>query len=90
MKKLPISVTDAARNFADCVNRARYQNLSFVLLKNGAPVAELTPSTEKVCRGSDLAASIAKARLSDQEAKTWRRELQAARAAMGGPKDKWQ
>ena len=44
MKKTKISVTDAARNFADCVNRTRYQNVSFVLLKNGEPVAELRPT----------------------------------------------
>jgi antitoxin (DNA-binding transcriptional repressor) of toxin-antitoxin stability system len=90
MKKLPITVTEAARNFADCINRARYQNVSFVLLKNGSPVAELTPNTEKVCSGSDLAAAIARTRLTDREAKTWRRDLQTARKALGGPKDKWQ
>ena len=38
MKKTNISVTEAARNFADCVNRAHYQNVTFVLLKNGEPV----------------------------------------------------
>ena len=41
MKKQVTSVTEAARNFADCVNRVRYQNVSFVLLKNGTPVARL-------------------------------------------------
>jgi hypothetical protein len=34
MKPTPISVTEAARNFADCVNRVRYQNMTFVLHKN--------------------------------------------------------
>jgi antitoxin (DNA-binding transcriptional repressor) of toxin-antitoxin stability system len=90
MKKFPMSVTEASRNFADCVNRARYQNISFVLLKNGTPVAELTPSQEKLCSGSILAAAVAKARLTDQEAKAWRRDLQAARKALGSLKDKWQ
>ena len=36
MRKTTISVTEAARNFADCVNRAHYQNVTFVLLKNGS------------------------------------------------------
>ena len=31
MKRTTITVTDAARNFADCVNRAHYQNVTFVL-----------------------------------------------------------
>jgi len=39
MTKTRISVTEAARNFADCVNRAHYQNATFVLLRNGEPVA---------------------------------------------------
>jgi hypothetical protein len=39
MKKTSITVTEAARNFADCVNRVHYQNVTFVLLKNGEPFA---------------------------------------------------
>ncbi len=68
-------MTEASRNFADCVNRAHYQNVTFVLLKNGSPVAQLTPSSEKVCLGSDLAATLAKARLTDKELTAWRRDL---------------
>ena len=37
MKEKTITVTEAARNFADCVNRAHYQNTSFVLLKHATP-----------------------------------------------------
>lgn len=51
MTKTTISVTEAARNFADCVNRVHYQNVSFVLLKNGVPFARLVPGEEKVCVG---------------------------------------
>ncbi|HEV2485994.1 MAG TPA: hypothetical protein VGT08_10710 [Terracidiphilus sp.] len=43
MKELAISVTMAARRFADCVNRARYQGTSFILHKNGVPVARIVP-----------------------------------------------
>ncbi len=43
MRELVISVTQAARRFADCVNRVRYQGASFVLHKNGVPVARLVP-----------------------------------------------
>jgi prevent-host-death family protein len=43
MKELVISVTQAARRFADCVNRVRYQGTSFVLHKNGVPVARIVP-----------------------------------------------
>jgi antitoxin (DNA-binding transcriptional repressor) of toxin-antitoxin stability system len=90
MRKTAISVTDAARNFADCVNRAYYQNVTFVLLRNGLPVARLTPESERVCSGRDLAEALAKTRLPEEEAKTWRRDLEAARKILKVPANKWQ
>ncbi len=90
MKKTTISVTEAARNFADCVNRAHYQNVTFVLLKNGVPFARLVPDSEKVCTGRDLAEALAKTELTAQEAKAWRRDLQVARKTLKAPRDKWQ
>ena len=85
-----ISVTEAARNFADCVNRAHYQNQSFLLLKNGVPFARLIPAGPAVCQGRDLAQALAAADLSDEEARAWNRELKAARRKLKGPPDKWQ
>lgn len=79
MKKMTISVTEAARNFSDCVNRAHYQKVTFVLLKNGTPFARLTPDNEKVCTGRQLAEALSKVHLSKSEAKAWRRDLQTAR-----------
>ena len=89
MQKKTISVTDAARNFADCVNRAHYQDVTFVLLKNGSPVARLVPDSERVCSGHELAEVLAKTRLPDEEAGRWRRDLQAARKVVKAPADKW-
>lgn len=43
MRSVSISVTEAARNFADCINRARYQGTSFILHKNGMAVARIVP-----------------------------------------------
>ena len=89
MKTTNITVTEAARNFADCVNRAHYQNVTFVLLKNGSPVARLVPDNEKICLGRDLAAALGKTELSQEEARAWRRDLRAARKALKAPADKW-
>jgi antitoxin (DNA-binding transcriptional repressor) of toxin-antitoxin stability system len=89
MKKTSITVTEAARNFADCVNRAHYQNVTFVLLKNGEPFARLVPDSEKVCVGRDLAEALAKLDLPENEAKAWHRDLQAARKTLKIPPDKW-
>lgn len=89
MRKTTISVTDAARHFADCVNRAHYQNVTFVLLKNGSPVARLVPNSEKVCLGRDLAEALTQNKLPAREAAAWHRDLQAARKALKTPADKW-
>jgi prevent-host-death family protein len=89
MKKTRISVTEASRNFAECVNRARYQNTSFVLLKNGKPVARLVPEQDKVCTGGQLVETLQKAELSSEEARAWHKDLTAARKKLNQPADKW-
>ena len=87
MKKTTISVTEAARNFADCVNRAHYQNVTFVLLKNGVPVARLVPDNEKVCNGRDLAEVLGRTELSREGARAWHHDFQAARKSLKAPAD---
>ncbi|HEY1464093.1 MAG TPA: hypothetical protein VGF44_11805 [Terriglobales bacterium] len=88
MKK-DITVTKAARNFADCVNRAHYQNVTFVLRRNGSPVARIVPDAEKNCTGRDLASALAAADLSDAEAKAWHRDLRNTRRDLKPVPDKW-
>jgi hypothetical protein len=82
-------VTEAARNFADCVNRAHYQNQSFLLLKGGVPFARLVPVQGPVCQGGQLAAALAKTKLSDEEARAWARDLKSARKRLKAPGNKW-
>jgi antitoxin (DNA-binding transcriptional repressor) of toxin-antitoxin stability system len=89
MKTTTISVTEAARNFADCVNRAHYQNVTFVLLKNGSPVARLVPDGKKVCLGRDLAEALSKVELSVEEARAWSRDLKKGRKSLTPQADKW-
>ena len=91
MKKtnINITVTEAARNFADCVNRAHYQHVTFVLLKNGEPFARLVPDNEKVCVGRDLAEVLAKAKLNESEGRAWHRNLKAARKVLKAPAHSW-
>lgn len=90
MKDKAISVTEAARNFADCVNRVHYQKVHFILLKNGEPLARLCPALEAVCTGSELAEALTKARLSPAEAKAWSKDFKTARKLLKSPADKWQ
>ncbi|HWX53513.1 MAG TPA: hypothetical protein VN176_02855 [Verrucomicrobiae bacterium] len=89
MKKKTISVTEAARNFSDCVSRAHYQNVTFVLLKNGAPFARLAPDHEKVCSGRELAEALARTELPEDEARAWHSDLQTARKALKPPVSRW-
>ena len=88
MKRI-ISVTDAARNFADCINRAHYQNVTFVLLKSGSPVARIVPDHEQVCTGEDLASALSGIKLPSEEAGAWLRELRDARGRLKPLVDKW-
>ena len=90
MKTTTISVTEAARNFADCVNRVRYQGMTFVLVKNGLPVARIVPEEEKPSTGRDLADALRKVKLSPANAKAWRRDLKKGRKILTPPVDKWQ
>ncbi|MGP8224819.1 MAG: type II toxin-antitoxin system Phd/YefM family antitoxin [Terracidiphilus sp.] len=90
MSEQVITVTEAARNFADCINRARYQGTTFVLHKNGVPVARIVPEERKSCTAMELAAALAKVRLSPEEAAAWRRDLHEARKNLVPQKDKWQ
>lgn len=84
-----ISVTEAARNFADCVNRAHYQNVTFVLVRNGCPVARIVPDGNKQCTGPALAEALAHVELSKDEAKAWYKDLRDARKALRPPRDRW-
>ena len=85
-----ITVTEAARNFADCINRVRYQGTTFVLQKNGVAVARIVPEERKSCTGLELAAALAKVRLTPAELAAWRRDLREARKNLIPQKDKWQ
>ena len=86
MNTILISVTEASRNFSDCVNRARYQGAEFVLLKGGAPVARIVPAESQPKKGSELAAALEKVtqgvRLSEDEARSWLHDLEQSRGAL--------
>jgi antitoxin (DNA-binding transcriptional repressor) of toxin-antitoxin stability system len=89
MKKKVISVTEAARNFAECVNLVHYQNVTFTLVKNGLPVARIVPNDEKVCTGRQLAEALEDVELSPANAKAWRGDLRRAKKILKAPADRW-
>ncbi|MFZ1086079.1 MAG: type II toxin-antitoxin system Phd/YefM family antitoxin [Terracidiphilus sp.] len=89
-----ISVTEAARNFSECVNRVRYQGTTFVLRKNGVSVARIVPEERKPRTGREIAAALRVAlkdvHLGEEEATVWLREREEARKNLISPVDKWQ
>ena len=83
MDNVSITVTEAARNFSDCINRTRYQQTTFVLHKNGVPVARIVPEEPaKLRTGRQLAEALSRVRLSTGEIASWRQDMQAARAML--------
>ena len=66
MNETLISVTIAARKFSDCINRVRYQGVSFLLEKNGVPVARIVPVRPNI--GADLEELATALRQTDQAA----------------------
>jgi len=61
MRPISISVTEASRNFADCINRVRYQGATFTLQKNGVPVALIVPAGRNAKNEQELPAKFASA-----------------------------
>ena len=94
MNEKAISVTEAARNFADCVNRAHYQGTTFILQKNGVPVARIVPECKKSRTGREIAAALREGlqgvHLGKEEATAFMHDLKKARKSLPLLVDKWQ
>lgn len=85
-----LSVTEAARRFADVVNRAFYRHETTVLVKNGVPVAFVAPMAPTGIPGRELAHRWPLLpRLSAADADAFAEDLAAARAGTALPPDPW-
>ena len=93
MKVEHISVTEAARNFADCINRAHYQGTTFILHKGGKAVATIKPGAKKSTKGAVLAVQLREAlkdvHLSKANATAWLNEHKETRAKIAPPVGRW-
>lgn len=86
-----LSVTEAARNFADLVNRAYYRQETTVLIKNGVPVAHIAPVTPTGTPAREaLERWQRRHRLSREEADAFARDIEAARATIPPLRDPWE
>jgi len=93
METRTISVTEASRNFADCINRARYQGTSFLLLKGSDPVARIVPAQSRPTRGAELADALHRAlagvHIGAAEATSWLHDLEQARSPIRQQVSPW-
>lgn len=89
MNESTVSVLEATRHFADCLDRVRSENTTLVLTEKGEAVARLVPENGRHCTGRDLAAAMSRAALSADEAAAWHRDMSAARETLRPPEDQW-
>jgi len=86
-----MTVTEAARNFSDLVNRVYYRGESTVLTRNGIPVAYLSPAAPAISPAGELArAWTGLPHLDPNDAARFAEELEQARRTLGPVKDPWE
>lgn len=89
---VPLKVTEAARNFAEYINRVAYRGERFVLMRGGKGVAELRPlvAGRRLGELPDLIAALP--RLGEAGAETFAADIDASRKenAAATPRDPWE
>ena len=90
MSDRTISVTDAARNFSDLVNRVFYTGESATLVRGGVPVARMVPPGPPVCPAFLLADAWPRLpHLTPAEARRLAADIATARADLPPALDPW-
>ena len=85
-----MTVTEAARQFADVVNRAYYRSESTLLYKSGEPVARFVPVGSVGVVGREFADRWGQmAHLGAEEAADFGDVIEAARSHVTMPDSKW-
>jgi hypothetical protein len=56
--RMRVEVSEVGRNLATFVDRVQKENVTFVLVSNGAVLARLEPVNEKRSNGQDVAAAL--------------------------------
>ena len=91
MTERTLTVTEAARNFADLVNRVYYRGESALLLKNGTPVARIIPVESVRRTGAEIAAQWDDLpHLPPEEAEAFARDIEEARRELPPLPDLWE
>lgn len=85
-----MTVTEAARHFADLVNRTYYRGESTVLMRSGEPVAMVVPVGGASITGRDwLSKWRSLPHLDPEDAENFASEIEAARRDLLPPASPW-
>jgi len=85
-----LTVTEAARNFADLINRAYYRGESTTLIRSGEAVARIVPMAANTVLGCRLAERWETyPHLSEHEAQAFEKDIIESRKSVGAPQDRW-
>ncbi len=91
MNERTLTVTEAARNFADLINRVYYRHESALLLKNGTPVARIVPVQPVRRTAAEIAALWDNLpHLTPEEAESFARDIEQARRELPPLQDPWE
>lgn len=84
-----LTVTEAAKNLADCLKRVYHQHESFELVKNGVPYAHLVPVNGASCNTHELADDLAEAELSAEDRRALASAVRKGRKHLKPLKNPW-
>lgn len=85
-----LTVTEAARQFAELIDRAYYEGESTVVLRLGEPVARIVPAEGGGLLGRDFAARWRTMRhLEPEEAESFAEAIQEGRNGLAMPESPW-
>lgn len=85
-----MTVTEAARNFADLVNRTYYKGESTLLIRAGKVVAKIVPVGGSSILGRDLGARWREIEhLDATDAEAFAQTIEKARADLATPEPAW-
>ena len=90
MDERKMTVTEAARNFADVVNRTFYRGESTILFRSGEAVARIAPVGCIGMSGAEFAERwIGMAHLEPSDAEEFAHTIEEARSHLSTPESKW-
>jgi len=84
-----LTVTKAAKNLPDCLERVYYHHESYELVKNGVPYAHLVPANRVNCNTHELANDVDEAESSGPDRRTLASAVRKGRKILRPLKNPW-